>query len=53
MCFDLKGSQHKRYTKIGSDSKFWNNTQNFSKILKDKNIMEINKDTDQLLIQLP
>lgn len=42
MCFDLKGSLYKRYSKLGENTKFWNKNMNFNKILKDKNVLEIN-----------
>ena len=50
MSFDIKGSVDQRYTKIGSNNKFWKLTHNFNKILKDQNIMEINNDIDWLFI---
>lgn len=53
MVFDLKGSIYKRYTDIGDKGKFWKGDLNFSKTLKDQNIMQINKDIDYLFIQLP
>lgn len=53
MSFDVKGSTVGRKTKLQPDQqKFWYNSMNHKKILKDINYLEINKEFDGQLLKL-
>jgi hypothetical protein len=51
--FDLKGSSINRMSKLPKkDQKFWRRYLNCSKILKDTNFIEINKELNYSLLRL-
>lgn len=52
MTFDLKGSTVGRKSTLATTEKFWLTTQNQKKVMKDLNLLDINKDMDEKLIRL-
>jgi hypothetical protein len=53
MTFDIKGSYVNRQLKFSNyEDKFWLRSLHQSKVMKDLNYIEINKDLDQKLLRL-